>query len=339
MSTEQEKFGNDTKAAGAWKRNPTKFHNSIEEGTKYPPVSGRYRLYVSYACPWAHRCLITRKLKGLEDIIALTVTDYEMPFIAFSVEQSSKYKGWMFNTREGLHDKNEVNNVFYEPHGFKTMSELYELAHPGYREEYIKSNKRPVYSVPVLFDEETQTIVTNESSEIIVLFNEKFNKIAGNSDLDLNPKELQQKMEEVNAVVYPKINDGVYRCGFAKTQKAYEDAYNTHWEGMDEIEALLGKNKFLTGDKFTLSDIRLFVTLIRYDSVYYAHFKTSRNKIQDLPNMFRFLKEIYNIPGVKETVSNEHIVKHYYGSQGTVNPTGIWPLGPLSDNALDYLLK
>lgn len=336
---EQDKLKNTSKAAGSWVRSATMFHDRIsnESGAAYPPEAGRYRLYVSYACPWAHRTLMVRKLKGLEEVIPITVTDYTLPNVVFTKDQTNDYKGWEFVTKNGLNKNADHKNVFYEPHGFKTLSELYELAHPGYTKEYKALAKRPVYSVPVLFDEKNKKIVSNESAEIIVMLNEEFNSLATNPDFDLNPAALREEMEKVNSIVYPAINDGVYRCGFARTQEAYEDAYHAHWRGMDEIEAVLGRNKFLCGDKLTLSDIRLFVTLIRYDVVYFAHFKTNRNMVRDMPNMLRFMKEIYNMQGIKDTVNIEFIVKHYYGSQRTVNPTGIWPLSVLQPDVLSYL--
>eukprot|EP00924_Labyrinthula_sp_SR-Ha-C_P011458 snap_masked-scaffold_46-processed-gene-1.61-mRNA-1 protein AED:0.23 eAED:0.23 QI:0/-1/0/1/-1/1/1/0/193 len=191
--------------------------------------------------------------------------------------------------------------------------------------------KRPVYNVPILFDEKTQKIVCNESSEIIRQLNSEFNEWAKYPDLDFNPYELREDMERVDSIVYPTINDGVYRCGFASTQEAYNEAYEAHWKGMDEIEKLLGERKFLTGDKITLSDIRLFVTLIRYDLVYYSRFKTSRDMIKDLPNMYRYLKELYNYRNIKETVRADLIVKGYHFGQ-------IYPLGPIENNLKDLAL-
>lgn len=330
-NNDQDAFKNTSKAAGAFVRSATKFHDvvSADSTAMFPAESGRYRLYVSYACPWAHRTLLLRKLKGLEDVIALTVTDYTLPNLG-----KPGYKGWEFV------DTKEEDSVFYEPHGFKFLLELYEHAHPGYEEEYKSQGNRPVVSVPVFFDEKTQKIVSNESAEIITFLNRAFNafcKTEAQQKIDLNPTELQEKMQQVNAVVYPKINDGVYRCGFAKTQQAYEDAYNIHWEGMDEIETILEENRFLCGDSLTLSDIRLFPTLIRYDIVYYSHFKTSRNQVKEMPNLLRYLKEIYQMPGVKDTVNVEFIVKHYYHAQRGVNPTGIWPLGAIRPDVLKYL--
>mmetsp|Transcript_11848 Transcript_11848/g.13663 ORF Transcript_11848/g.13663 Transcript_11848/m.13663 type:complete len:339 (+) Transcript_11848:80-1096(+) len=331
MSTDQDKHKVEA-VKGSFVRNPTKFHDSISTSpdAKYPPEAGRYRLYVSYACPWASRCLMVRKLKGLEEVISLTITGYRLDNLSTSnskSKESSKYRGWNFEKDQ------DKESIFYNPHGFEYLDELYEHAHPGYRKEYEDQGKRAVYSVPVLFDEKTQTIVSNESAEIIKMFNSEFNSVCLNPDLDLEPKGMVSEMNRVDAIVYPHINDGVYRMGFAKTQEAYEKAYVDHWRAMDQVEAILSEKKFLCGDEMTLSDVRLFVTLIRYDPVYYAHFKGSRNKVKDMPNMFRYLCQIYQMPGIKDTVDFDHIVKHYYGSQLMVNPTGIYPVGALKIDA------
>lgn len=331
MATEQEKYQNASRDKGAWIRAPTKFHDTIEKGGKYPPEAGRYRLYVSYACPWAHRTLIVRSLKGLEDIISLTVTGYKCENLDVTPETFHKYRGWEFIPT------NDKSSVHFEPHGFKFLDELYEHASPGYRESYQSQGKRVVCSVPILFDEKTQTIVTNESAEIIEIFNSAFNDFAKNKDLDLDPADLKLERQRVDSVVYPHINDGVYRCGFSKSQEAYEAAYRAHWNAMDEMENLLGSRKYVCGDKLTLSDVRLFVTLIRYDAVYFSHFKTSRNRIIDMSNLYRYLRRIYQIDGIAETVKIDFIVKHYYGSQTMINPTGVYPLGPLEGSFLDHL--
>jgi putative glutathione S-transferase len=332
MSTEQEKYANESQAEGSWKREPTKFQDVIsrDPAAKYPPEKNRYRLYVNYACPWAHRTILVRKLKGLENVIPITFTDYVVKYMSHTMDK--RYKGWLFKTEDGLNNNNSADNPFYEPHGFETLSELYELALPGFSEQYYALNKNPSYSVPVLFDEKTQTIVNNESAEIIKMLNSELNEFADNAELNLEPEELQAGMAEYDAIVYPKINDGVYRCGFAQTQGAYNDAYKAHWEGMEAVEKRLGESRYLAGDKLTLSDIRLFVTLIRYDAVYFSLFKTSKKRVRDMPNLFRFVKEIFNWPGVSDTMNLPSFVKAYFGGV-----TGIYPLGPLESDYLDYL--
>eukprot|EP00924_Labyrinthula_sp_SR-Ha-C_P010816 snap_masked-scaffold_35-processed-gene-2.37-mRNA-1 protein AED:0.01 eAED:0.01 QI:0/-1/0/1/-1/1/1/0/334 len=325
MSTDQQKFGNKSDAEGAWKRNPTQFHNkiSLDPEAEFPAEKNRYRLYVNYLCPWAHRTLMLYKLKGLGDCVALTIAQAKMPQIKsfdennFNESESNEYKGWLFYENE------PKGSLKHEPHGFKSTSEIYELSSPGYKQRFKEMGKRPVFSVPILFDEKTNKIVCNESSEIIVMFNSVFNKWAKYPDLNFNPEELREEMKEVDSIVYPGINDGVYRCGFAQSQEAYVDAYKAHWIAMDKIEALLGERKFLTGDHVTLSDIRLFATLFRYDLVYFSRFKTSRTMIKDLPNMFRFLKEMYNYRNIKDTVNRDDVVKGYYSGD-------IVPQGPLN---------
>ena len=334
MSHEQDKYALQSKHKGAFIRPATKFHSAIgQDGFTAEP--GRYRLYVSYACPWAHRTYIVYKLKGLENVIDLTITGYRLDNISTSLGKGGHdypdYKGWDF---EQTSDK---SSPFYEPHGFTFIDELYELGSPGYREEYKSLKKRPIYSVPVLFDQKSNRIVSNESAEIIVMLNDSFNAFAKNPTLDLNPKHLQDAMEKVNAVVYPSINDGVYRCGFARSQQAYEEAYRLHWDGMDKIEKHLSSRRYLCGNQLTLSDIRLFVTLIRYDPVYYGHFKTSRNRIVEMPNLYGYMRDIYQDENVKSTLNMQYIVKHYYGSQLMINPTGIWPVGSFEKGALDHL--
>jgi putative glutathione S-transferase len=330
MPTEQEKYANTSEEKGSWKREPTKFQNSVSHAAdaQYPAEKGRYRLYVNFVCPWAHRTILVRKLKGLEDTISITFTDYVVNHLGHHFDP--RYKGWSFKTENNLHTDNRKGNIFYEPHGFETLSELYEHAYPGYTQDYHAREQNPSFSVPVLFDEKTQTIVNNESADIVRMLNSEFNAFADNPELDLNPDHLKEKMDAFDAVIYPKVNDGVYRCGFAQTQEAYADAYKAHWEGMEEVERMLGETRFLTGDTLTLSDIRLFVTLIRYDPVYFSIFKTSKRMVREMPNMLRLLKEIYNMPGIKETVHVPSFVKAY--SNGAV-----YPLGPLEPEYYDYL--
>mmetsp|Transcript_17092 Transcript_17092/g.53391 ORF Transcript_17092/g.53391 Transcript_17092/m.53391 type:complete len:355 (-) Transcript_17092:114-1178(-) len=319
MSTvsDAEKFASKDADPGAMKRQAVsrEFRERLSPHGEFPPEAGRYRLYVSKACPWAHRTLMTRALKGLEGAIPVTFTGYRLDNLAesFDPARSHLYRGWDFT------------EASEEPHGFEYLDQVYELAMPGYRDSF--GTSRPMFSVPVLFDEKTQRIVNAESGDIIRIFNEDMNEFATN-DVDLAPAELREAMDEVDALVYPHVNDGVYRCGFARTQQAYDTAYEQHWNAMDALEARLASSPFLCGDTLTLSDIRLFATLIRYDAVYYSHFKTSRNKLIELPNLFRFTKRIYNMPAVKSTCDIEFIKKHYFGSHGMLNPLGIVPKGP-----------
>ena len=307
-ASDAERFVTKDTSKGAMRRPPPKFRDRV--GTEnYPAEAGRYRLYVSYACPWAHRTLICRALKGLEDAIPVTFTGYKLDHLkeSFDPALSYMYKGWDFTGDE--------------PHGFTHLDELYEHASPGYRETFVPP-ERPAFTVPVLFDDKTQTIVNTESADICDMLNCEFNDFAKNLDL------AHKDMDKWNAIIYPHINDGVYRCGFARSQEAYDKAYDDHWTAMDKVEARLGESKYLCGDTLSLADIRLFPTLLRYDAVYYAHFKTSRNKISELPNLYRFLKDFISLPGVRPTCNLDYIKKHYFGSHTIINPTGIVPKGP-----------
>ena len=297
----------DTKStSGRFIRKASQFRNWITQDGS-PGSSGkggfraqaeRYHLYVSLACPWAHRTLIFRKLKGLEDIISISVVHYLMGS-----------NGWNFNKTEGV-IPDSINNSKY----------LYEV--------YLKSSKD--YSgrvtVPVLWDKETNQIVSNESSEIIRMFNSAFNKV-GAIEGDYYPTEMQEQIDNLNIKIYDTVNNGVYKAGFATTQQAYEDAVIPLFKTLDELEIILSDQRFLVANQLTEADWRLFTTLIRFDPVYFCHFKCNIKRIADYKNLSRYLKELYEMPGIKETVNLDHIKKHYYMSHETINPNGIVPLG------------
>jgi len=263
--------------------------------------SGRYHLYVSLACPWAHRTLIFRKLKGLEDHISVSIVHYLM-----------LERGWEFRDEDGA----TVDHLF----GASALYEIYQRADPAYSGRV---------TVPVLWDKHQQTIVNNESSEIIRMFNSAFDGITGN-ELDFNPQELRAGIDELNAYVYDTINNGVYKCGFATTQEAYEEAFDNLFEALDAIEERLDRGgPYLFGGRMTEADWRLFTTLIRFDPVYVGHFKCNKRRIADYPNLSQYLRMLYHVPGVRETVNFHHIKHHYYRSHKTINPTGIVPMGPV----------
>ena len=297
----------DTKStSGKFVRKASQFRNWItQDGSPgssgkggFRAQAGRYHLYVSLACPWAHRTLIFRKLKGLEDIISISVVHYLMGS-----------NGWNFDKTEGV-----------IPDGINNSKYLYEV--------YLKSSKD--YSgrvtVPVLWDKETNQIVSNESSEIIRMFNSAFNKV-GAIEGDYYPTELQEQIDKLNIKIYDTVNNGVYKAGFATTQQAYEDAVIPLFKTLDELEIILSDQRFLVSDQITEADWRLFTTLIRFDPVYFCHFKCNIKRMADYKNLSRYLKELYEIPGVKETVNLDHIKKHYYMSHETLNPSRIVPLG------------
>ncbi|SFQ50363.1 putative glutathione S-transferase [Roseivivax halotolerans] len=304
--------GHDTsKTGGKFVRSETAFRNWITaDGSPGPSgeggfkaESGRYHLYVSYACPWAHRALVFRALKGLEDHIGVSVVHPDM-----------LSDGWTFDQ-----DFNEA-----------TGDRLYDL--PFARDIYLKADPKMTgrVTVPILWDKERETVVSNESAEIIRMFNSAFDEITGNTN-DYWPEELRDAIEPVNARIYDTVNNGVYKSGFATTQEAYDDAVHPLFESLDWIEERLGENRYLMGDRITEADWRLFTTLIRFDKVYHGHFKCNRNRIVDYPHMWGYLRELYQWPGVAETVHFDHIVRHYHYSHESVNPYRIIPIGPALD--------
>lgn len=290
----------DTKSSnGKFVREDAGFRDWIrnQPDAKFQPESGRYHLYVSLACPWAHRTLIFRKLKGLEEHIDVTVVCPDM-----------MSEGWQMGLPEPLF-------------GHTRLHQIYTEAKPDYTGRV---------TVPVLWDKKHNTIVSNESSEIIRMFNSEFNHITGNTD-DYYPESARELIDEWNDYVYPYVNNGVYRCGFATTQEAYEEAYNHLFESLDRLETHLAKNRYLVGDSLTEADWRLFTTLIRFDAVYVGHFKCNKKRIADYPNLNGYMKELYQVPGIKETTDFYHIKRHYYFSHTGINPTQVVPKGPELD--------
>lgn len=294
----------DTKdSGGEFRRQDSHFRNWLTANGEAGPngekgfkaEKGRYHLYVSLACPWAHRTLIFRELKGLQDYIDVTTVDPIM-----------LENGW------------ELTDPLY---GFDYTYQLYLKANPNYEGRV---------TVPILWDKQTETIVSNESSEIIRMFNTAFNHLTGNQ-VDYYPNALRSKIDEVNSRVYNTINNGVYLSGFATTQQAYEKAFNALFESLDWVEDILSKQRYLAGDTLTEADWRLFTTLIRFDAVYFGHFKTNRQQVADYPAMSHYLRELYQVQGIADTVNFEHIKTHYYASHKTINPTGVIPIGPLQD--------
>ncbi|MEX2962495.1 glutathione S-transferase family protein [Microbulbifer sp. TYP-18] len=263
----------------------------------------RYHLYVSLACPWAHRTLIFRQLKGLEDLVGVSVVS------PYMLEH-----GWTFAEEEG----SSGDQLF----GSAYLYQIYTRNQADYSGRV---------TVPVLWDKQGQCIVSNESSEIIRMFNEAFNGLSGNGD-DYYPQDLRGEIEATNAVVYDNVNNGVYRTGFATTQQAYDEAYGRLFSTLEQLERRLADNRYLCGDSVTEADWRLFTTLVRFDPVYHGHFKCNKQRLADYPNLWGYVRELYQWPGIAETVDFHHIKTHYYASHATINPTGIVPKGP----ELDY---
>lgn len=278
--------------SGEYIRPTSQFRNTISKSERYQPQAGRYRLYAGLGCPWAHRTLVVRSLKGLESAIEVSI-----------VSPSPDRGIWVLDSEEGC----------------KTVPELYQLAKPGYQGRC---------TVPILWDKQTKTIVNNESAEIIVILNSEFNEFATHPSLDLYPEHLHSQIEQWNQKIYHAVNNGVYRCGFAQTQSAYDKACNELFLILDEIDAVLETNRYLCGDEVTLADVRLFTTLFRFDVVYYGLFKCNRRRIQDYQNLGPYLRDLYQLPGVASTCDLESVKRDYYGNLFPLNPGGIIPNGP-----------
>jgi glutathionyl-hydroquinone reductase len=311
----------DTKSSGGhFVRNEAAFRNWVtadgsagvsgEGGFRAEP--GRYHLYVSLACPWAHRTIIFRKLKGLESIISLSVVD---PFMG--------EKGWAFAAPDGSLTPGSTRDDLFDA---RYLYEIYTRANPHYSGRV---------TVPVLWDKQRATIVNNESSEIIRMLNSAFDAW-GNASLDFYPRELRGEIDSLNALIYPRVNNGVYRCGFATTQTAYDEAFDSLFSALDQTEQRLERTRYLAGACITEADWRLFTTLVRFDAVYYSHFKCNLRRIVDYPNLWNYLLELYQVPGVAETVSLAQIKRHYYASHPMINPTRIVPKGPALDFSLPH---
>ncbi len=303
----------DTKSTGGrFKRTEPKFRNWVTpDGSAGPSGEAgfaaersRYHLYVSLACPWAHRTVIFRKLKKLDDVISMSV-----------VEPIMGERGWQFGPDA---DEDTVN-------GKTTLGEIYLLTDPRYTGRV---------SVPVLWDKKRRTIVNNESPEIIRMLNSAFDALT-NERTDYYPAALRSEIDRVNKLVFENINNGVYRSGFASTQEAYEEAFLDVFAALDTIEDTLSRQRYLVGNRLTEADWRLFTTIIRFDAVYYSHFKCNLRRIADYPNLSNYLRDLYQVPGVAETVDIDQIKRHYYMSMRNINPSGIVPLGP----ALDFEAK
>lgn len=288
----------DTKSTGGkFVRKDSSFRDFIAS-EKFPAERNRYHLYISHACPWAHRAAIFRKLKKLEDIIPITI-----------VQPLMLENGWEFGA-----DKDPVYNRDY-------LHEIYTMADPAYTGRV---------TVPVLWDKKQETIVNNESSEIIRMFNSAFNDLTGNQD-DYYPVNLHNEIDKINDFVYRTINNGVYKAGFATAQKVYESEVSKLFEALDTIEERLSKQRYLVGNTLTEADWRLFTTLLRFDPVYVGHFKCNIRRIEDYPNLSNYVRDLYQVEGVKDTVHMDHIKAHYYASHKMINPNGIIPIGPEID--------
>lgn len=300
----QDQWYDTKKSNGKFVRQDSKFRHTIsnDAGAEFTPESGRYHLFVSLACPWAHRTLIFRALKGLQQHISVSVVSPDM-----------LDHGWVFGGYEGATEDHLFNSTY--------LHEIYTKA---------QADITTRVTVPVLWDKKTNRIVNNESAEIIRIFNTAFNDLTGNTQ-DYYPSALSAEIDDVNDYVYHRINNGVYKAGFATTQEAYEQALSALFEGLDVLDQKLSKQRYLVGDEITEADWRLFTTLIRFDPVYVGHFKCNLRRIADYPSLSAYLKELFQVKGIKETTNFDHIKRHYYFSHTMINPTQVVPVGPLMD--------
>lgn len=302
-------FPMEQSTAGEFKRQDDAFREWVTADGRsgYPAASGRYHLYVSLACPWAHRTILVRRLKKLEPVIDMTVVD-----------PIRDERGWAFREGPG-HSRDPAN-------GFRFLSEAYHATDPDYRGRV---------TVPVLWDTITRRIVSNSDDDLMRMFNHEFDPFT-ESRLDLYPRALREEIDQWNTYLYEHVNDGVYRAGFATSQTAYEKAARRLFEALDRLERRLSDRRYLFGSDLTETDLRLFVTLVRFDAVYHGHFKCNLRRIVDYRNLFGYLKDLYQTDGIAETVNFDHIKRHYYVTHNDINPTRIVPLGPMQDLAASH---
>lgn len=302
--TGQAQFPNEQTEGGEFKRQEDAFRLWVTKDGRsgLPAAAGRYHLYVSLACPWAHRTIIVRTLKQLESVVGMTVVD------PLRDEQ-----GWAFRDGPG-HSIDPIN-------GFRFLSEAYRLTDPDYRSRV---------TVPVLWDTVTKRIVSNSDDDLMRMLNGEFNRFTA-STLDLYPTALRPEIDEMNTFLYEQVNNGVYRAGFATSQRVYEQAARSLFAALDQLETRLSQRRYLFGAQFVESDWRLFVTLIRFDAVYHGHFKCNLRRIIDYPNLSGYLRDLYQVTGIADTVNFDHIKRHYYMTHDDINPTRIVPIGPHLD--------
>src|SRR5687768_4920952 len=299
--TAKAQFPHEQDDRGEFKRQHDAFRGWVtaDGRSDYPAEPGRYHLYVSWACPWAHRTIIVRKLKKLEDVIGMT-----------AVDPLRDDRGWAFRNGTG-HSTDSLN-------GFKFLSEAYIATNPNYRGRV---------TVPVLWDTKTQRIVSNSDDDIMRMVNREFDRFT-ETNMDLYPEDLCNEIDELNAFIYEHVNNGVYRAGFATSQNAYEQAVRRLFEALDILDARLARRRYLFGSRVVETDWRLFVTLVRFDAVYHGHFKCNIRRLADYAHLFGYLKDLYQYDGIAGTVNFDHIKRHYYMTHDQINPTRIVPVGP-----------
>ena len=298
-------FPDEQSDSGEFQRQEDAFRDWVTRAGSgpYPAARGRYHLYVSLACPWAHRIVIARELKGLQDAVGMTVVD-----------PVRDERGWRFGEGPGFSP---------DPvHGFQFLGEAYRASDPAFRGRV---------TVPVLWDKQTGRIVSNSDDDLLRMFGRAFDEFAANPSLDLYPAAHREEIDALNERIYETVNNGVYRAGFASTQATYEAAVYPLFETLDQLESRLAKRRYLFGAEPVETDWRLFVTLVRFDAVYFGHFKCNLRRIVDYPNLCGYLRDLYQVPGVAATVNFDHIKRHYYYTHDDINPTRIVPVGPIQD--------
>jgi putative glutathione S-transferase len=306
-------FPDEQTKSGEFQRQPDAFREwvSNDGSTSYPTAADRYHLYVSLACPWASRTVIFRKLKGLEEAIGMTVVD-----------PIRDEEGWAFRDPSGKIPPGAPFESTDSINGFQFLREAYKATNPDYNERV---------TVPVLWDKQTKKIVNNCEDDICRMFNDRFNDFAQNKDVDFFPKEIEAEHAKFSSFLYDNVNNGVYRAGFATRQRPYEIACRKLFKALDQLEERLTRSRYLFGNRIVEADWRLFCTLIRFDVVYHGHFKCNLRRIIDYPNLQGYLMDLYQQPGIAETVNFDHIKRHYYMTHTEINPTRIVPIGPLLD--------
>ncbi len=306
-------FPDEQTKSGEFERQPDAFREwvSNDGSTSHPTAAGRYHLYVSLACPWASRTVIFRKLKGLEEAIGMTVVD-----------PIRDEEGWAFREPSGKILPGAPFESTDSINGFQFLSEAYKATNPDYNERV---------TVPVLWDKQTKKIVNNCEDDICRMFNDRFNDFSRNKDVDFFPREIEKEHAKLSNFLYDNVNNGVYRAGFATRQRPYEIACRRIFGALDDLEERLSKSRYLFGNRIVEADWRLFCTLIRFDVVYHGHFKCNLRRIIDYPNLQGYLMDLYQQPGITDTVNFDHIKRHYYMTHTQINPTRIVPIGPLLD--------
>jgi putative glutathione S-transferase len=306
-------LGPEVATDGRFVRQQSVFRRWVSDdgSSEFPLEAGRYHLYVCLACPWSHRAVIVRAVKGLSGVVGMS---YAAPF--------RDERGWAFTGERFTEPASGLSGQYADPiNGFSLLSEAYKATDPGFKGRV---------TVPVLWDTTTGQVVSNESADIVRMFNGAFDRLAG-GHVDLYPAALRAEIDTINEFVYDRVNNGVYRAGFARRQEAYDEAFETLFAALDELEERLGRQRFLVGDQITEADWRLFPTLVRFDAVYYSHFKCNRRRLIDYPNLWSYTRDLYQQPGIAATVAMEQIKRHYYTTHDFLNPSRIIPDGPALD--------